>query len=182
MAAPERNGATSWSRSQELTRLILGALTAVLLSPQQSPAAGSVVIPADAQPLINTLKAHGFRVLFAPPPVQGAYGLFQATTKTLWIHPLSFELGIGLQTLVHEAVHAAQSCPTGILTPVGWKLQVAAVVHLESQGLVFRNYPAGRRHLEQEAFAMQGQPNAVKAIAKAIQQRCVRTPPASPGR
>lgn len=177
--APKSAAAVGWGSRQGRPRLLHGAFTVLLLSPLTGAAAETVAIPAAAQGLIHTLKAHGFRVVLAPPPTQGAYGLFQSKTKTIWVHPLSFELGIGLQTLVHEAVHAAQSCPSGTLTPVGWRLPLSTVVKQEIQGLLFRHYQGGSRHLEQEAFAMQGQPNALKAVAQAIQQRCGRKPKSS---
>lgn len=126
MRAAEPGVAKSWHAGEGIPQLLLWAFAMLLLSPLAGQAAEPTAIPAAAQPLIHTLKAHGFRVVWGPPPVRGAYGLFQSKTKTLWIHPLSVELGIGLQALVHEAVHAAQSCPSGTLTPVGWQLQVPA--------------------------------------------------------
>ena len=33
-------------------------------------------------------------------------------------------MGIFRTTLLHEAVHAAQSCKTGEFQPIGWKLEV----------------------------------------------------------
>jgi hypothetical protein len=60
---------------------------------------------------LRELKAHGFKVRFEQPPKIGVYGLFEARSRTLWVHPITFELGISRQTLLHEAVHAAQSAP-----------------------------------------------------------------------
>ena len=57
------------------------------------------------------------------------------------------------QTVLDEAVHAAQSCPSGRLTPLCWSAQLNPVV-------------------EREAFMLQGQRDAVPKLVKAIQQRC----------
>ncbi|MEB3233920.1 MAG: hypothetical protein VKM98_00695, partial [Cyanobacteriota bacterium] len=104
-------------------------------------------MPPLLQPLLNTLRHKGFVLRLAPPPLQGAYGLYQSKTRTLWVHPLAFELGIGVQTLLHEAVHAAQSCPTGTLSPIGWTLPLATVVRQEIEGITYTRYRHGNKAL-----------------------------------
>ena len=60
-----------------------------------------VYIFDELRPLINLLKTKGFKIKFEIPPKKGVYGLFQNKSKTLWISPITFELGIGLQTILH---------------------------------------------------------------------------------
>ncbi len=129
-------------------------------------------LPADLQPLVRDLQARGFRVRIALPPVRQAYGLFQSQSRTLWLSPLSFELGIARPTFLHEAVHAVQSCPTGSLTPIGWHFTLPAVVEQEISGILTSRYHNNNRILEQEAFGLQGQPDAVPRLHQALQQRC----------
>ena len=129
-------------------------------------------LPVSLRPLLQALQSHGFKVLLAPPPHQRSYGEFVLRTRTLWIAPLSFELGIGRQVFLHEATHAVQSCPHGVLTPVGWKLPLAPVVSQEISGILVNNYQHGSPVLEQEAFALQGQADAMPRLLKALSQRC----------
>jgi hypothetical protein len=129
-------------------------------------------LPADLQPLARDLQAHGFTLHIALPPVRQAYGLFQSASRTLWLSPLSFELGISRATFLHEATHAVQSCPSGRLTPIGWRFQLAPVVEREISGILTSRYHHGDRILEQEAFGVQGQPDAVPLLRKALRQRC----------
>ena len=129
-------------------------------------------LPADLQPLVQALKAKGFTVRIALPPAQRSYGLFQSQTRTLWISPLTFPLGIARQTFLHEAVHAVQSCPTGRLTPIGWRIQVSPVVEREISGILLQSYHHGSRALEREAFGMQGQRDAVRQVIAALNERC----------
>ena len=84
----------------------------------------SIQISNELKPLLELLKNKGFHIKYEIPPKRGAYGLFQSKNKTIWISPISFELGIGRQTILHEATHAAQSCQNGLLSPIGWTLRV----------------------------------------------------------
>jgi hypothetical protein len=130
-------------------------------------------LPAELRPLATTLQQRGFQVRLAPPPVRGgAYGLFQAKTRTLWIAPVAFELGIGRQVFLHEAIHAAQSCPTGVLQPLGWSVKLNPVVELEISRILTTSYHHGKRQLEREAFSMQGHPDAIGRVIAALKQRC----------
>ncbi|WP_094556451.1 hypothetical protein [Synechococcus sp. 1G10] len=129
-------------------------------------------LPADLQPVAAELRRHGFRLKLAPPPVQGTYGLYQAKTRTLWVAPIAFELGIGRQTFLHEATHAAQSCPDGTLRPIGWNVTLAPVVEREISGILTTRYHHSNRIIEQEAFAMQGQADAPQRIIAALRKRC----------
>ena len=150
---------------------LAGVLPITLMASALSPQPLSR-LPADLQPLVQTLQSKGFSLRIALPPARGAYGLFEAKSKRLWISPLTIPLGIVRQTLVHEAVHAAQSCPTGRLTPLGWSAQLNPVVEREISAILLRSYHHGNRALEREAFMLQGQRDAVPKLVKAIQQRC----------
>lgn len=129
-------------------------------------------LPADLQPLVHDLQSHGFRVRIALPPVRQTYGLFDSRSRTLWLSPLAFELGIERPTFLHEAVHAVQSCPGGFLTPIGWRFTLPAVVEQEISGILTTSYHQNNRALEQEAFGLQGQPDAVPRLRQALRQRC----------
>ncbi len=127
-------------------------------------------LPKNLQPLVRGLQAKGFKVLIAPPPLRGSYGLFKG--KTLWISPITFPLGIARQTFLHEAVHAVQSCPTGTLTPLGLKVKLNPVVEREVSAILLRNYQHTNRSLEREAFSLQGQADAPSLLLAALNQRC----------
>lgn len=136
-------------------------------------------LPADLQPLVRELQRFGFRLQISAPPVRGAYGLFEAGTRRIWIAPISFELGIARQTFLHEAVHAVQSCPTGKVTPIGWRLPpMAPVVRQEIGGILTTRYHH-HRLAEQEAFYLQGQPDAVARLMEALRRRCGLPRPAA---
>ena len=115
-----------------MKRLLLSSLIFTLFLPvkviaDQQPSIDDIPIQIsdDLIPLLDLLKEKGFNIKFEIPPRKGVYGLFQSKNKTIWISPISFELGIGRQTILHEATHAAQSCPDGLLTPIGWKLSTS---------------------------------------------------------
>jgi len=134
------------------------------------------VLPAPLRPLALALQRYGFKVQLAPPPTPRSYGEYVQRTRTLWIAPLSFELGIGTQVFLHEATHAVQSCPRGVLTPVGWTLSLAPVVSQEISGMLVNNYHHGNQVVEQEAFALQGQADAIPRLLKALASRCTAMP------
>lgn len=150
---------------------LAGLLPITLMASALSPQPLSR-LPADLKPLVRTLQSKGFTVRVALPPAKGAYGLFETRGKKLWISPLTIPLGIVRQTLLHEAVHAAQSCPSGKLTPLGWSARLNPVVEQEISAILLRSYHHGNRVLEREAFMLQGQRNAVAILVKALQERC----------
>lgn len=136
-------------------------------------------LPADLQPLVRDLRRFGFRLQISAPPVRGVYGLFEAGSRRIWIAPISFELGIARQTFLHEAVHAVQSCPTGKVTPIGWRLPpMAPAVRQEIGGILTTRYHHDRA-AEQEAFHLQGQPDAVAQLMQALRRRCGLPRPAA---
>ena len=121
--------------------------------------------------LIRVLEEKGFKVIFEHPRESKAYGLFSSKEKILFISPLAYELGIGRSVLVHEAVHASQSCPSGVMSPVGWTLKVKPVVMRGITRVLTLSYHKNQ-HLEREALMMQAQPDAIKRVKKALEQRC----------
>ena len=145
-------------------------LSLLLLLPG-SPSYG-LEVPADLKELGNALNQAGFKVLFEQPPRKDSYGLINTRRKTIWIAPITVEMGIFRTTYIHEAVHAAQSCPTGKLTPIGWDLKVDPAVALAVKSILYRNYKPALFDIEREAFLMQGQPNAVEQVVDSLQKRC----------
>ena len=126
----------------------------------------------EVEPLLNLLKNKGFRIEYKIPPKRGAYGLFQSKKKTIWISPISFELGIGRQTILHEATHAAQSCPNGKLSPIGWSLPLNQSMRNEIQAYLLKNYDINQYTIEKEALYLQSQKNGVEILIEAIKKRC----------
>ena len=154
---------------------MLAAAVLLLLNPVLAAAIPATIptgLPPQLTGLARTLVRHGFQVKLAPPPVANAYGLYQTKTRTLWVAPLAFELGIGQATFLHEAAHAAQSCPNGSLAPIGWSISMPEVVQHEIEGITYTRYGSNHRLVEREAFAVQGHPHAIALITKAIEKRC----------
>lgn len=136
---------------------------------------GSPVIPSDLARLVRLLNSAGFRVLHSKPPIQGAYGATSIKTKTIWIAPITHDLGIFRQSLIHEAVHAIQGCRRGILEPVGWKIMLPNLIDREVAGIMYRNYPHAKHDIEREAFAIQGHPNALALLERSFRDRCLNS-------
>ena len=147
----------------------LGALSLAL----PSGALAAPKWPADWLPLVKALQQAGYQVRFEKPPIQGAYGATNSRKKIIWVAPISVDLGIGRQTLIHEAVHGAQGCPTGKLQTIGWKTEMVNAVDREVAGILYRNYAHAKFDVEREAFAMQGNPKAFPLIIAALKERCL---------
>jgi hypothetical protein len=119
--------------------------------------------------LKEKLETLNFKVLISPPPQRGAYGLMNAKSRTIWIHPLTFDLGIASPVLVHEAVHAVQVCKG--------KGQLASL-NLEMEPLVYSRpfwmqySDIHRKDLEREAFTIQTQPNRFELINSLLKNYC----------
>ena len=90
--------------SMPLLRL-LKAVALFMLLPTSASA-------ADLNDLYRVLLRHGFTIEELQPP-GSAYGRFIPSERRLEISPLVRELGIARAVFLHEAVHAAQSCPDG---------------------------------------------------------------------
>ena len=152
--------------SDPMTRWLI-PLTGLLLLPFNAIAHAATI---DA--LLQTLQRHGFRIEQRHPPNRTAYGQFIAARKLLLISPLATELGVARAVLLHEAVHAAQSCPSGQLRPLGLTLSAAPAVESRIRYLLTHHYAQSQVVLEEEAFQVQAQPNAVALIINALNRRC----------
>ena len=84
------------------------------------------------------------------------------------------EMGIFRKTLVHEAVHAVQSCKTGKFIPIGWELSVSAVIEQAIKSNLYLNYPRKSHRIEKEAFLMQAQDKPIPIILETLNQKCKR--------
>ena len=126
---------------------------------------------ADLEELQRSLLRHGFSIDVRQPPGK-AYGRFIPAEKRLEISPLVRELGITRPVLLHEAVHAAQSCPDGALSLIGVQRPVDPAVESQIRYLLRNHYKPNEAAVEQEAFVIQSQPDAEQLIITALNQRC----------
>ena len=154
-----------------IVRRLLGSLGTLSLA-VASGALAAPQWPSDWLPLVKALQQAGYQVRFEKPPIQGAYGATNSRKKIIWVAPISVDLGIGRQTLIHEAVHGAQGCPTGKLQKIGWTTEMVNAVDREVAGILYRNYAHAKFDVEREAFAMQGNPKAFPLIISALKERC----------
>ena len=141
-------------------------LSALVLGPLSAAA-------SDLSILQQALLRHGFRIEVRQPPGK-AYGRFLSNQKLLEISPLVQELGITRPVLLHEAVHAAQSCPKGKLTLLGIKRKADPAVESRIRYLLSHHYLQEHMALEKEAFLVQGQDDAEALVIKALKERCQR--------
>ena len=154
-----------------IVRRLIGSLGTLSLA-VASGALAAPQWPSDWLPLVKALQQAGYQVRFEKPPIQGAYGATNSRKKIIWVAPISVDLGIGRQTLIHEAVHGAQGCPTGKLQMIGWTTEMVNAVDREVAGILYRNYAHAKFDVEREAFAMQGNPKAFPLIISALKERC----------
>ena len=126
---------------------------------------------ADLGELQRSLLRHGFTIEVRQPPGQ-AYGRFIPAQRRLEISPLVQELGITRPVLLHEAVHAAQSCPDGTFSLIGVQRPVDPAVGSRIRYLLRHHYKPNTAAVEQEAFVIQSQPDAEQLIITALNQRC----------
>ena len=138
----------------------------------QSKAAAEVVLAEDLNSLRKSLSEAGYEVRIQKPPMEGAYGLVNKKSKTIWIAPIAKEMGVFRTTFIHESVHAAQACKTGEFEPIGWNLDVDEAVRVSIESILYRKYPSNKFDIEREAFLMQGQPDAITRIQKVLKERC----------
>lgn len=119
--------------------------------------------------LQQTLENHDFTVTLALPPQPGAYGLLQPSTRTIWINPVVFALGIAEPALVHEAVHAAQLCSgsAAALNPLNLGLTPYARAYR-----LYMRYTGMRRTLEMEAYTIQARPDRIAYVSELLNSRC----------
>ena len=126
---------------------------------------------ADLEQLQRSLLRHGFTIDVRQPPGR-AYGRFIPAERRLEISPLVHDLGITRTVLLHEAVHAAQSCPSGKLTLIGIQRRADPAVESRIRYLLSNHYLQEHLSLEQEAFLVQGQDDAEALVVKALDERC----------
>lgn len=124
---------------------------------------------AEFDQLRQTLESHNFTVTLALPPRTGTYGLLDVATRTVWINPVVFDLGIAIPTLVHEAVHAAQLCNGSANTLRA--LDLGLEPYPRAYRLYMR-YTGTRRTLEAEAYTIQALPNRVPYVINLLDSRC----------
>ena len=138
----------------------------------QSKAVAEVVLSEDLNSLRKSLSEAGYEIRLQKPPMEGAYGLVNKKSKTIWIAPIAQEMGVFRTTFIHESVHAAQACKTGEFEPIGWNLEVDEAVRLSIESILYRKYPSNKFDIEREAFLMQGQPDAIPRIQKVLKENC----------
>ena len=147
--------------------LVYGCLTALEAKSNQES-----TFPVDLVPLVNVLRDAGYTVDFSKPPLAGAYGVTDARKKKIWLAPISVDMGIARQVLIHEAVHAAQACPNGIYEPIGWTVSLPKSVEVTIKEILYRKYRRKNTAVEKEAFYMQSHPQAFREISQALRERC----------
>ena len=81
-------------------------------------------------------------------------------------------MGIFRKTLIHESVHAVQSCQSGKFIPIGWDLRVSPVIEQTIKSNLYLNYPRRSHGIEKEAFLMQAQKDPIPMILETLQKRC----------
>jgi len=139
------------------------------------PAQSSILekdLDQDLQGLVKALRSIDYDVRFEKTPTSGKYGLTNAKNKTIWIAPITIEMGIFRKTLIHEAVHAVQSCATGKFIPIGWKLSVSPIIEQSIKSNLYLNYPRRSHAIEKEAFLMQAQKKPIPIIVETLKTRC----------
>ena len=126
--------------------------------------------------LVQALRREQIDVRFQAPPKSGAYGLYSPSKRRLWVSPLTSELGIFRQTLLHEAVHAVQSCATGTVQPLGIKTSLTPVVDRRIRYLLHSSYSPRATAVEREAFEIASRKDAVPLLMRLLRQRCKPAP------
>ena len=133
---------------------------------------GEKKLDQDLQDLVKALRSINYNVRFEKTPITGKYGLTDAKNKTIWVAPITIEMGIFRKTLIHEAVHAVQSCQSGKFMPIGWELSVSPVIEQSIKSNLYLNYPRKSHTIEKEAFLMQSQEKPIPMILETIKTRC----------
>ncbi|MGB3789203.1 MAG: hypothetical protein WA949_14425 [Phormidesmis sp.] len=124
---------------------------------------------AEFNSLRQSLESHNFTVVLDLPPQTGTYGLLHVPTRTVWINPVVFDLGIAIPSLVHEAVHAAQLCNSSADTLSA--LSLGLELYAPASRLYMR-YSGTRRTLEAEAYTIQARPDRVEYVTQLLADRC----------
>lgn len=137
----------------------------------------------DFRQLKTRLEDKGFQVNIAIPPefnlpqqrsgfrrrVRKPYGALHPKSKTIWINPIVFELGIGKATLIHETVHAAQYCAgNGNIQTIGLDIEPIR----QAQPFFKRYVNVHSQAVEKEAYAVQTQPNSYELAQSLLERHC----------
>ena len=134
--------------------------------------------------LKNQLESYGFKVNIAIPPsfklpnqqpdfrrrrVRKPYGVLNAASKSIWINPIVFELGISNPVLVHEAVHAAQFCAgKGKIKTIGLDIEPIA----QARPFFKRYVDTHSQAVEKEAYGVQTQSNGWELVTALLDRHC----------
>ena len=151
---------------------ISGLAIALLVCGAAQSSIGEKKLDQDLQDLVKALRSINYNVRFEKTPITGKYGLTDAKNKTIWVAPITIEMGIFRKTLIHEAVHAVQSCQSGKFMPIGWELSVSPVIEQSIKSNLYLNYPRKSHIIEKEAFLMQAQEKPIPMILETIKTRC----------
>ena len=152
--------------------LQLSTVIALLVCGAAQSSIGEKKLDQDLQDLVKALRSINYNVRFEKTPITGKYGLTDAKNKTIWVAPITIEMGIFRKTLIHEAVHAVQSCQSGKFMPIGWELSVSPVIEQSIKSNLYLNYPRKNHIIEKEAFLMQAQEKPILMILETIKTRC----------
>ncbi len=121
------------------------------------------------QLLIN----YNFVIRYELPPYENRrglkpYGLLDSKNKTIWINPVVFDLGNAKPTLIHEAVHASQTCAgNGSIALVNLAIEPPQITH--PYFMRYRNY---RREIEAQAYAVQAQADSLAIVTELLNKYC----------
>ena len=166
-------------RSILTSLIVLKFLSIEFLEAKPVKENNSSSFPDNLVPLVNVLRDVGYQVYFSNPPIAGAYGATNARQKKVWVAPISVDMGIARQVLIHEAVHAAQACPNGVYKPIGWNVSLPRSVELTIKQILFSKYRRKNFAVEREAFYMQSHPQAFNEVSKELIKRCKNPSPDS---
>jgi hypothetical protein len=154
--------------------LLVGSIVFITQLPNTEP---------EFMDLKKQLESYGFQVKIAIPPelswsrqegdlkpkFSRPYGLLHSQSKSIWINPITFELGISKAVLIHETIHAAQYCAgNGNIQAINLDLEPIP------QALpYFKRYvDTQRQDLEREAYTVQSQPNSYELARSLLNQHC----------
>lgn len=137
--------------------------------------------------LKNQLENYGFKVNLALPPnfplveqqpdflrrrLRKPFGLLNGNSKTIWINPVVFELGISNPVLIHEAAHAAQYCfGQGKIQVIG--LNVKPIK--QAQPFFKRYVSVHSQAIEKEAYAVQTQADSFELATSLLTKHCTQS-------
>ncbi len=141
-------------------------------------------VSSDFRQLKTQLENSGFKVNIAIPPdfnfanqqidfqrrsVRKPYGVLNAKSKSIWINPIVFELGISDAVLIHETVHAVQYCVgNGNIQTIGLDIEPIR----QAQPFFKRYVDTYSQAVEKEAYAVQTQSNNYELAVSLLEKHC----------